>query len=199
MSELFSMDLKNMGIHAVFVDYGGVMADFISPSTIALSAQVSQVAPTEFESAMWESRADFDSGALQADDYWNSVLCACKSPVNTKDIRSLLFSLDTVGFSFVRPQMVRWIHEVHSMGIKTALVSNMARQTYENLVEHQSWTAWFDVLVISGILGVNKPDEAIYRHALQRCEVKPEEVLFIDDMRRNLDQAASLGMQTFLM
>jgi FMN phosphatase YigB (HAD superfamily) len=53
-------------------------------------------------------------------------------------------------------------------------------------------TDWF----ISGEIGSRKPDEHIYRFALNSLDVPAERVLFVDDRVRNLDAATRLGMDT---
>jgi putative hydrolase of the HAD superfamily len=41
-----------------------------------------------------------------------------------------------------------------------------------------------------------KPDPAIYLHTLQRLGTRPDEALFIDDKRLNVDAAIALGMKS---
>ena len=55
----------------------------------------------------------------------------------------------------------------------------------------------FDVIVVSGVEGVIKPDPQIYLRTLERLGVAPQEAAFIDDMRVNVDAAQSLGMHAF--
>jgi putative hydrolase of the HAD superfamily len=56
---------------------------------------------------------------------------------------------------------------------------------------------YFDVFFSSCFLGVKKPDEAIYRLALQITQRPPEECLFIDDRALNLECARNcVGMRT---
>ena len=43
-----------------------------------------------------------------------------------------------------------------------------------------------------------KPDPQIYRIALDKLEVKPDEAVFVDDMRTNVEAARKLGMQGIL-
>ena len=57
------------------------------------------------------------------------------------------------------------------------------------------WIHRFDVRVWSYQLGVAKPDAAIYRHTLAELGVEPEETLFIDDKRVNVEAARALGIQ----
>jgi HAD superfamily hydrolase (TIGR01509 family) len=56
----------------------------------------------------------------------------------------------------------------------------------------------FQGFVISGDVGVRKPDGAIYRHLFQQARVEPQQTIIVDDRRANLDAAKGLGMATVL-
>ena len=55
---------------------------------------------------------------------------------------------------------------------------------------------YFDSVTISAEEGVMKPDPRIYRIALARAGVQPDEALFIDDALRNIEGARACGMGT---
>ena len=55
-----------------------------------------------------------------------------------------------------------------------------------------------DLWVISSDVGSRKPSPAIYLHLLDRLQVSPEKVVFVDDRPQNLDGAKQVGMQTIL-
>ena len=57
----------------------------------------------------------------------------------------------------------------------------------------------FSTFIMSSVIGVVKPHEQMFNTALEELGVKPEEALFIDDSKRNLKGARSLGLQTILM
>jgi putative hydrolase of the HAD superfamily len=52
----------------------------------------------------------------------------------------------------------------------------------------------FSFFVSSCYVGLRKPEEGIYKLALELTQVPPEQCIFIDDRALNLDTAASLGM-----
>ncbi len=56
----------------------------------------------------------------------------------------------------------------------------------------------FPVFFSSCFLGIRKPDEAIYRLALQVTQRKAEDCLFIDDREMNLECPREIGLQTIL-
>ena len=55
---------------------------------------------------------------------------------------------------------------------------------------------YLDACYMSYKMGVMKPDEQFFRRVLQAEQIKPEETLFVDDGKRNVDAASRLGMQT---
>src|SRR5262249_54245754 len=56
--------------------------------------------------------------------------------------------------------------------------------------------AWFDDIVVSGEVGMRKPDARIFRHLLERHGLKAPATLFIDDSPANVEGAGALGLQT---
>lgn len=55
---------------------------------------------------------------------------------------------------------------------------------------------YFDALYLSYEMKVMKPDEAFFLRVLEHEQVLPHECLFIDDGPRNVEAAASIGMNT---
>lgn len=52
----------------------------------------------------------------------------------------------------------------------------------------------FDGIVVSGEVGLLKPDAAIYRRLLDQHDLRAEDTLFIDDVERNVEAARAVGM-----
>jgi epoxide hydrolase-like predicted phosphatase len=76
-------------------------------------------------------------------------------------------------------------------GVRTGLLSNswgMSAYPRERLAEH------FDVTVISGEVGLRKPDPAIFHLAMGRLEVPASACAFVDDNEPNVVVAEQLGM-----
>lgn len=55
-----------------------------------------------------------------------------------------------------------------------------------------------DLMIFDDEEGISKPDERIYLLALDRLGLRPEEVLFIDDKRENVEAARRLGIASIL-
>jgi putative hydrolase of the HAD superfamily len=81
-----------------------------------------------------------------------------------------------------------------SAGVRTAVVSNAwatARWAFEAILDVRRLT---DVVVISAAVGVEKPDPAIYRLATDALGVDPPGCVLVDDVRENLEGAATIGI-----
>jgi FMN phosphatase YigB (HAD superfamily) len=56
------------------------------------------------------------------------------------------------------------------------------------------WDGAFDVVVISGEVGMRKPEPAIYLHTATLLGLRPEECVFVDDLSPNVRGAVDVGM-----
>lgn len=82
-------------------------------------------------------------------------------------------------------------HELHGH-YTVAILSNMNRATPEEMLgEH---AGLFDEVMISGELGVAKPDKRAFLLAANRLKEFPEQMVLIDDSEVNCAVAAELGM-----
>ncbi|TAK26310.1 MAG: HAD family hydrolase [Chloroflexota bacterium] len=83
-------------------------------------------------------------------------------------------------------------------GFRLALVSNCAAQSALWIAD-QRLDREVDHVVLSCDVGSMKPEPAIFRAALERIDVAPDEALFVDDRAGHLDAARELGLQTVLI
>lgn len=69
----------------------------------------------------------------------------------------------------------------------------------EPQLEYIGVSQYLSFCTFSCYVGVFKPDQRIYLDALNKCGVPAEETIFIDDVVRNLDGAAALGITPILI
>lgn len=77
-----------------------------------------------------------------------------------------------------------------------ATLNNESRELNLHRIEHFRLKTCFSVFFSSCFLGVTKPDDEIFQRALDLSQRAPEECLFIDDRKLNVECAARLGLQT---
>ena len=73
-------------------------------------------------------------------------------------------------------------------------LNNEARETNEYRFNKFGLRSCFEVTLSSCYLGLRKPEEAIFRLAIDVMGGKPERILFIDDRQENVDAAKEKGM-----
>ena len=90
-------------------------------------------------------------------------------------------------------EMLDAVKHAKQAGIKTALISNSwgDRNQYDNL-------DMFDAVVISGEVGMHKPEPEIFRLGAQKVGLPPEECVFVDDLKENCEGAEAVGMTAIL-
>lgn len=91
------------------------------------------------------------------------------------------------------PAMVELVRKARASGLHTALLSNSWGEGYPKdlLIE------LFDTVVISGRIGLRKPDEPIYRHTLEQIGLPAGRTVFFDDAPVNVEAAQAVGMHAF--
>jgi 2-haloacid dehalogenase len=96
------------------------------------------------------------------------------------------------------PGTVEILADLREGGVPLYALSNWSAETFPRAQARFPFLQWFRGIVISGALGMAKPDPAIFRHLLDRYQLRAEEVVFIDDAPRNIEAAAALGMRALV-
>ncbi len=76
------------------------------------------------------------------------------------------------------------------------VLSNWSSETFQGMKNEYPFLNKFDGLIISGEERLIKPDEKIYKLAINRFNLLPEETVFIDDKKENIVAANNLGFLT---
>lgn len=98
-------------------------------------------------------------------------------------------------FPDVKPALTRIEESGHRLG----LISNFEGWLEQILVEQEVGES-FDVTVISGVEGVEKPDPAIYELAVQRAGVEPSRCVHVgDSMALDVVPATEVGIRAVLL
>ena len=96
----------------------------------------------------------------------------------------------------VLPETLELLRRLKRKGYPLYCLSNMHFASIEYLEKTQTFWDVFDGAVISCRLQLCKPEAGIYEHLLLTYKLDPARTLFIDDVQKNLDAAAQLGIRT---
>jgi putative hydrolase of the HAD superfamily len=135
---------------------------------------------------------ELDRGTLGRDDAITRA--AQRTGVPVPDIRRLLHAVPPSLVVF--PETVDLLHRLKRKGYPLYCLSNMHFASIEYLEKTHTFWDVFDGAVISCRLQLCKPEAGIYEHLLRTHGLKAQDTLFIDDVQKNLDAAAQLGIRT---
>jgi putative hydrolase of the HAD superfamily len=182
---------------ALLLDYGGVLTGPVAPSFAAYERELGIRPGRSFELLLEASRTTgggpigaLERGELTAGDVDELLLDLLRGDGYDLDVDgSLLGGL----FAAMEPDGVLWdvAGQARRAGVRTGLLSNSwgtGFYPWDRLETH------FDVTVISGEVGLRKPDPDIYLLAAERVGVPPGSCAFVDDLERNVEVARELGM-----
>ena len=88
------------------------------------------------------------------------------------------------------------IAELKAAGYRLFVLSNMSKDYIEFLREMPVFQ-YFEGEIVSCEVGLIKPEREIYNLLLDRYNLVPEQTMFIDDRKPNVDAAAEVGINPF--
>jgi putative hydrolase of the HAD superfamily len=129
------------------------------------------------------------SGKMTEDEYWIEI----QKSFHMTDEDRILFREDFFLGENLNRELLDLITSLPA-GFKKAILSNAwldARQLFTDIFH---FDRYFDLMVISAEEGITKPADDIYLRTAERMDLKPWELLFIDDLLPNAQAAAKVGM-----
>ncbi len=95
------------------------------------------------------------------------------------------------------PSSIETLTAIRAQEIRTALITNGSAAGQRAKVERFGLSSYFDCIVIEGEFGCGKPDERVFRHALQALGCAPERAWMIGDYyEADIETPHRLGMHT---
>ncbi|MEV0824227.1 HAD family hydrolase [Nonomuraea rubra] len=188
-------------VTGVLIDWGGVLTTSLSDS-IARWIAADRIDADRYYTVMREmidhayrggdgesvvhalERGELDGAAFER-DLAARLLTLDGVPPVAEGLLERMFA----GFERVEA-MYDMLRDVRRNGVRTCLLSNSWSNTYPR----DDWDEVFDAVVISGEVGMRKPEPRIYQHALGMIGLDGAQCVFIDDIEANIVAARELGI-----
>jgi putative hydrolase of the HAD superfamily len=189
-----------MSARALLCDYGGVMTTPITASFAAFCTTEgieAEAFKNVMQGAARVSGSPFalvETGAITEEQFDEAVATllsdACGKAIVPAGLKRRMFAE-------VKPDEAMWaaVGAARAAGVRTGLLSNSWGGRDYPLEELRSI---FDSLVISGEVGLRKPDPDIYLFAAKQAGVPADACVFIDDFSVNVEGAEAVGMTGIL-
>jgi epoxide hydrolase-like predicted phosphatase len=188
---------SDYGLRCLIVDYGGVLTTSVTESFdnwaaaesldldllgVTLGKLLKANEPENLVHAL-------ERGEIDAPTFERGFAALLKRADGT-DVPAANLLKRAFGALRGAPPMVEAVAAAKRQGVATALLSNSWGAEYDRT----GWDALFDAVVISGEVGLRKPEPAIYQLAAERLGARPQECVFVDDLAPNVQGAVAAGM-----
>ena len=90
--------------------------------------------------------------------------------------------------------MVEILAELRDRGTPLYGLTNWSAETYQPTRKRFAFLSWFRGILVSGEVGVIKPDPRIFEVLIERFAINPENAVYIDDVEANVAAARSFGI-----
>lgn len=183
------------GVRAVVFDFGGVLfdwnPDYLYRQLISDEAERAHFL-TQVCSPQWNMQQD-GGRSLAA----GTELLVRQHPQHEALIRAF-YDRWVEMLRGPLPEGVALLRELHAQQVPVFGLTNWSAETYPHARDHHDFITLFRDIVVSGDEGCMKPDARIYEIALARYgrhlpALQPNQLVFIDDVRNNIDAAQALG------
>ena len=181
-------------LKTIIFDFGNVIMNY-SPDEILNHYELSPADHDLLRKSIFESKewSEIDAGKISEKEA--TEIFMDRVPDRLKGKVKQVMATWPENVDFYEP-VFNYMEKLRQDGYKIYGLSNTGMQ-FANFVKNSEMGNYFDGYVFSAQEKLMKPDRRIYEKLIARYMLKPEESLFIDDLKANTDAAKKLGMQAF--
>jgi putative hydrolase of the HAD superfamily len=183
-------------ITALFWDVGGVLlSNAWDHEERQRALQQFGLDEVEFESRHEMLVSSFERGKITQQEYLERTIFYRPRPFPPEVFADYMFSL-----SQPDPDTLQLAQELsRSRKYFMSTINNESKELNLFRIQTFGLREIFSLFVSSCFVGLRKPEDGIYRLALEITQKAPGECCFIDDRALNLDSASKLGMHVIQM
>ena len=181
-----------MPITALFLDLGGVMlTNGWDRNARELAAQTFSLDRKEMDDRHHLTFDTYEAGKLTLEQYLSRVIFYQERSFTREQFIGFMLAQSQ---SF--PEMIALVTALKARyKLKVAVVNNEGRELNQYRIQTFQLTSFVDFFLSSCFAHVRKPDEDIYRMALDIAQVPPAQVAYLDDRLMFVQVAETLGIR----
>ncbi len=185
--------MSSLPIQALLVDVGGVLLtngwDRASRKAAATTFAFDYADMDERHHLTYDT---FEVGKISLDTYLDRIVFFEDRGFTKDQFKSFMFAQ-----SRPFPDMIDYCKALKSAhGLKLGVISNEAKELTEYRIQKFELGSFVDFFVSSCFVHLRKPDEDIYKLALDLVGVKPANCAYVDDRPLFVEVAHKLGMKS---
>ena len=182
-------------IKNIIFDFGDI---FINLDKEATYREMAKLGVSKITPQMIQVYQEYEKGLMETADFINYFSSSFLISKN-----DLVFAWNAILLDFPENRL-EFLQEIaHSEKFRLFLLSNtndLHITSVKNSVGIPFYTEFkncFEQFYLSHEINLRKPDKEIYEFVLETNQLKPEETLFIDDLKENTDAAKMLGIHVW--
>lgn len=183
-----------MAVRAVIFDFGGVLCFHPPEERFEPIARVFHIPTAQMIRLFWATRVDYDAGRVDPRAYWSRIAGLAGVAFDERQLPRLV-RLEVELWNAFDERMLGWAAHLQAHGFGTAILSNLPLPLGEELRRTPGFLHPFDHVTFSYELGAVKPQPEIYRDAIGKLNIAPEDTLFLDDRLDNVEGARAVGLR----
>jgi putative hydrolase of the HAD superfamily len=179
-------------IKTLFLDIGGVLLTNGWDHNIRKhAADIFHLDYEEMNERHYLTFDTYEEGKLGLDEYLNRVVFYRDRSFSREEFKTFMYAQ-----SQPFPEMIELIGGLKTQhGLQVAAVSNEGRELTMYRIQQYNLGAVIDFFISSCFVHFRKPDEDMYRIALDIAQARPERVVYIDDRPMFVEVARGLGIE----
>lgn len=192
-----------MKFKAVIFDFGNVIINIDIPRTFQAFASLTGKRQTIIEKLVVENQLfrRYETGQFTDTEFREIVRQTVGFPLSDHEVdrawNSLLLDIPKERIDLLKE--IRKKYPIYLLSNTNNIHIEASNAYLKKTFGYRHLDELFDQLFLSYEIGMWKPDTEIYQYVLDTINLKPHEVLFLDDNPHNIQSANALGMQTILV
>jgi putative hydrolase of the HAD superfamily len=185
--------INSSGISVLFLDIGGLI--LTNGWDRAMRRQAAETFRFEFDEMNERHNLTFDTyerGLLSLDEYLQRVVFHHERSFTPEQFKTFMFEQSQL----LNGNMELFRKIADEYGLRVAAVSNEGRELALHRIRKFHLADFMDFFIISSFVRFRKPDEDIFRLALDIAQVRPEQAIYIDDRLLFVEVAQGMGIHS---
>ncbi|MFL6197392.1 MAG: HAD family hydrolase [Thermoanaerobaculia bacterium] len=181
-----------MAITHLFTDLGGVLlTNGWDRGLRKLVASHFNIDAAEMDERHHLTYDTYEAGKISLSEYLRRTVFWEERGFTEKEVVDFMLSQARCFPEMI--DLVKAVKERH--GLKVAVVSNEGRELTADRIARFDLRSFVDFFIVSSYVHLRKPDEDIFRVALDVAQADPAQVVYMDDRHMFVEVAGRLGMR----
>lgn len=184
---------KDSHIGAVVFDFGGVMTTSVMPERLRPLTDSLGISWDVIEKGFVRYRCQHDAGFFTLAEMYAKIWADAGLTISSTDLNRIA-EVDRSSWLYRNERTLAWMRELKAAGYRIGILTNMSPEFAPLFRRHfADFIELGDALVISGEVGLYKPQREIYELLRMRICLPASELVFVDDVEANVRGAEAAG------